>query len=164
MTAVAGPVKVVALDYSRTLTSADGPRDPTSGMRPVTDEAAEAVRALHGRGLTLLLASNTLTTRRPALECAGIADLFGGLIESHALRAAKPDGRFYRAVLQSAGCAPHEVLFVGANQVCDVTGPMEAGMQAALIGAEPEPGVLPPAAHHLPTIADLPSLVERLCG
>lgn len=159
-------IRWVALDYSRTLTAVHGPRDPELEMRLLTPDAVEVLRTLHRRGFELLLASNCLRSRRPALKRAGVDEIFADFIEScdPTINAAKPQRRFYDAVLLAAGCRPDEVLFTGDNMLCDVLGPLEAGMHAALVGPEPEPGMLPPAAHHLNSISDLPGLLEKLCG
>jgi hydroxymethylpyrimidine pyrophosphatase-like HAD family hydrolase len=66
-------IKAVALDYGGTI-SADS-IDHVIGQKPVDPAAATALRALHdGRGLRLILASNTMPceTRWPALQQAGI--------------------------------------------------------------------------------------------
>ncbi|RAY15431.1 hypothetical protein DPM19_12125 [Actinomadura craniellae] len=126
-------IRCIAADYGGTLT---GPaHDEIIGMKPVDELAAVTVRTLHARGLRLVLASNTLPgqDRRPALEAAGIADLFSEVLQSDRLGFAKPAREFYAAVVQAARCAAGQILFVGNNLRHDVAGPLEHGMQAVLI-------------------------------
>lgn len=65
----------------------------------------------------------------------------------------KPHPSIYRAALDAAGVAAHEVLFVGDNPACDYDGPRRMGMRAVLVAAEPREGV--PDAHRIQHIVEL---------
>lgn len=124
----------MALDYGGTMSLER--IDHLLGQKPVDPAAATALRVLHDDlGLRLILASNTLPceTRWPALEQAGIDDLFCVVLLSYPLGVRKPDPLFYHLVLAAAGCPAEQVMFVGDNLACDVAGPITHGMRAALI-------------------------------
>jgi FMN phosphatase YigB (HAD superfamily) len=135
----------------------------------VDPAAATAVRALRGRGHVLVLACNTrrpLASRQQTLAAAGIEGCFAALVLSSELGVAKPDPRFYAAVLaaahEHAGCGPGGVVFAGDTPAKDVAGPVRAGMRAALI--HPGPGApegLPAGIPVLGHLAGLPGLLER---
>lgn len=147
-------------------TIATGAIDHLISQKPVDPEAAAALRALHGElGLRIVLASNTQPheTRWPALQKAGIADLFGAALLSYPLGVRKPDPVFYRLVLAAAGCPADQVLFVGDNFPCDIAGPVKHGMQAVLVRPDgtPRPGdELPAGVPLIRYFRELPALLE----
>ncbi|GLW12509.1 hypothetical protein Misp01_76370 [Microtetraspora sp. NBRC 13810] len=154
---------VIAIDYGSTIST--DMIDHILGQKPVDPAAATALRTLHDDyGLRLILASNTLPceTRWPALQEAGIDDLFQVALLSYPLGVRKPAALFYRLVLAAAEAPPEQVLFVGDNVHCDVIAPMEAGMAAALVrpnGLARGEG-LPPGAHLIAGVAALPALIK----
>lgn len=152
----------VALDYGGTLTDPRAPVQPEIGMRPLSPAAAYVIRALHRRGVPLVLASNTHRTRRPALEQAGVADLFAGLVESCTLGHAKPAVEFYAAVVRATRGPAGRVLFVGDNVLNDVRMPLTVGMRAVYIGPLDQAPDLPREAYHLLDLAGLPELIDDL--
>jgi FMN phosphatase YigB (HAD superfamily) len=103
-------------------------------------------------------------TRWPALQKAGIDDLFSVVLLSYPLGVRKPDPLFYRLVLAAAGAPPGKVLFVGDNLACDVVGPISHGMRAALVRPEGlRPGeVLPGGALLIQHVRELPALLEAM--
>ncbi|WP_173390605.1 HAD family hydrolase [Actinomadura litoris] len=123
----------IALDYGKTI-SLDHV-DPAFGQKPVDPGAAETLRVLYGRKKRLILASNTLPSesRWPALQAAGIDDVFTLALLSHSLGVGKPDPLFYHLVIAAADCPAQEILFVGDHLVNDVLEPMGHGMRAALV-------------------------------
>ncbi|MQA93133.1 MAG: HAD hydrolase-like protein [Streptosporangiales bacterium] len=157
------PVRCLALDFGGTIGLRE--LDHLIGQRPVDPAAVEPLRLLHKRRRRLLLASNTLPceTRWPALQQAGVDDLFTCSLLSHSLGVAKPARIFYSLVIAAAECEPGEILFVGDSIRSDVVGPMKAGMRAALIrpcGMRPGEN-LPAGAiqiRHIADLIDLPGL------
>ena len=158
-------VSVIATDYGGTI-SADA-IDHLIGQKPVDPAAAAALRTLHDDlGMRIVLASNTQPheTRWPALQKAGIDDLFSVVLLSYPLGVRKPDPSFYRLVLAAAGARPGQVLFVGDNLGCDVAAPLAHGMRAALVRPR---GLrtgekLPGGALLIQHVSELPALVETL--
>jgi FMN phosphatase YigB (HAD superfamily) len=101
-------------------------------------------------------------TRWPALQKAGIDDLFSVALLSYPLGVRKDDPLFYDLVITAARCPPPEILFVGDRIDHDVTGPMRAGMRACLVrqgGLRPGE-LLPDGALLVQHVRDLPALVE----
>jgi len=160
----ASTIRAVALDYGGTI-SLDR-IDHQLREKPVDPAAATALRALYERGITLLLASNTLPCemRWPALQQAGIDGLFRVALLSYPLGVRKPDPLFYDLVLASAGYPAHQVLFVGDNFERDVAAPIVHGMRAALVRSHGlRPGeALPDGALLISHVSDLPDLLEDM--
>jgi HAD superfamily hydrolase (TIGR01549 family) len=128
------PPKCLVTDYGSTISAST--IDHLIGQKPVDPEAAAALRIIHDDlGLRIILASNTAPgeSRWPALQKAGIDDLFSVALLSYPLGIRKPDPVFYRLVLAAAGAPPERVLFVGDNLQCDVLAPLAHGMRAALV-------------------------------
>ena len=155
----------LAVDYGSTIST--GTIDHLIGQKPVDPEAASALRALHDdHGLRIILASNTQPheTRWPALQKAGIDDLFSVVLLSYPLGVRKPDQVFYRLVLAAAEAPPGQVLFVGDSLRCDVVGPLAHGMRAALVRSHGlRPGeALPDGAQLIQHVRDLPALLEAM--
>jgi HAD superfamily hydrolase (TIGR01549 family) len=158
----ASMIRAVALDFGGTI-SLDR-IDHLIRQKPVDPAAAAALRILHeDLGLRIILGSNTQPheTRWPALQKAGIDDLFSVVLTSYALGVRKPDPVFYRLVLAAAGAPPDQVLFVGDNLDCDVTAPITHGMRAALVRPHGlRPGeALPAGAFLIRRVSDLPALL-----
>jgi FMN phosphatase YigB (HAD superfamily) len=158
------PVASIATDYGNTLTLNE--IDHLLGEKPVDPAAADALRTLHGYGINLLVASNTTPgeKRWPALQQAGVSHLFRAALLSYPLGVGKPEPLFYDLVLAAAGCPADQVLFVGDNFRCDVAGPVEHGMRAALVrpyGLEPGE-VLPDGALLIRHVSDLPPLLRAV--
>jgi FMN phosphatase YigB (HAD superfamily) len=156
-------IQAVALDYGGSI-SADQ-IDHLIGQKPVDPAAAAALRILHDDlGLRIILASNTAPgeSRWPALQKAGINDLFCVALLSYPLGVRKPETLFYELVVAAAGCPAGQVLFVGDNFDCDVAGPIVHGMHAALVRPHGlRPGEeLPGDALLIGHVRDLPALLE----
>jgi HAD superfamily hydrolase (TIGR01549 family) len=160
---MSNPVTCLVTDYGSTI-SADA-IDHLIGQKPVDPEAAVALRALHDDlALRIILASNTQPheTRWPALQKAGIEDLFSVVLLSYPLGVRKPDPLFYRLVLAAAEAPDEQVLFVGDNLQCDVAAPLAHGMRAALVRPHGlRPGEeLPERALLISHARDLPQLLR----
>lgn len=160
---MSNPLACLVTDYGSTI-SADAIGHLIQ-QKPVGPAAAAALRILHDDlGLRIVMASNTQPheTRWPALQKAGIDDLFRVVLPSYALGVSKPDPIFYRLALAAAEAPPDQVLFVGDNLECDVVAPLAHGMRAALVrphglrqGEE-----LPEQALLISHIRDLPQLLR----
>jgi putative hydrolase of the HAD superfamily len=153
----------LAVDYGSTIST--GAIDHLIGQKPVDPAAAAALRTLHDdHGQRIILASNTQPheTRWPALQKAGIDDLFSVALLSYPLGVRKPDPIFYRLVLAAAEAPPEQVLFVGDNIQCDVIAPLAHGMRAVLVRPN---GLrfgeaLPDGALLIRHVRELPELLE----
>lgn len=148
---------VIAVDVGGTL--ATGPYGP-AGDRPIDIDAAAA---LHRLAITwdLAVSSNTKGSRRPALQAAGVEELFCAVIESHDLGVAKPERAFYQALIDAVACPPHRVLHVGNRLDNDVLVPVAMGMRAVYVCPYANPGVrLPAGVLHVRRFADLPAALR----
>lgn len=157
-----GRITHVGLDYGGTLTSENGRTDPGLAMRPVSAEAAAAVRQLVRAGVTLALVSNTKPgqDRRRALEAARIADAFDGRIYlSHELATGKAHPPFWTHVLDGLGISPGGLLVCGNNIDTDVRAPAALGLRAVLLGPITARTHLPQHTTLINRISDLPGLL-----
>jgi FMN phosphatase YigB (HAD superfamily) len=154
--------QAVALDFGGTIST--GREDHLIGQKAVDPEAAVALHELAGLGLRLVLATNATAaeTRWPALQAAGVHDLFAVALISYALNVGKDEPLFYDLVITAAQCPPREILFVGDRIDYDVAAPMRAGMRACLVrpgGLRPGES-LPGGALLVRHVRELPALVE----
>lgn len=156
--------RTIALDYGGTIST--DREDHVIGQKGVDREAAAALHELADLGVRLLLATNAnaAETRWPALQMAGVHELFAVGLISYSLNVRKDDPLFYDLVITAAQCQPPEILFVGDSIVNDVAGPMRAGMRACLVRPHGlRPGELLPAdALVISHIRELPALLELL--
>jgi HAD superfamily hydrolase (TIGR01549 family) len=162
---MSNPSACLVTDYGSTI-SADA-IDHLIGQKPVEPAAAAALRTLHDDlGIRIILASNTQPheTRWPALQKAGIDDLFTVALLSYPLGVRKPDPLFYQLVLAAAESPPEQVLFVGDNLARDITAPLAHGMRAALVRPHGlRPGeTLPGGALLIRHVGELPALLEAI--
>lgn len=112
------------------------------GQKGADPQAATALRAPSRRGLRLPLATNAIAaeTRWPALQAAGVHELFAVVLISYSLNVRKDEPLFCELVITAAQCPTGQVLFVGNSIANDVAGLMRTGMQACLV----RPGRLRP--------------------
>jgi len=161
LTLYGAQVSVVAVDFGGTISTSR--EDHVLAQKGVDPEAAATLQQLAALGLRLLLASNATAkeTRWPALQAAGVHDLFSVALISYSLNVRKDDPLFYELVITAAQCARHEVLFVGDRIDYDVLGPMRAGMQACLVRPDGlRPGErLPDGAVLIGHVRELPGLL-----
>lgn len=155
-------VKAVALDYGGSIST--DREDHVIGQKGVDPAAAVALHQLAALGLRLVLATNATAaeTRWPALQVAGVDELFAVGLVSYSLNVRKPDPLFYTLVLAAAESPADQVLFVGDRIDYDVAAPMHHGMRAALVRRHGlRPGeVLPDGALLISHVGDLPTLLE----
>lgn len=111
----------------------------------VHPEAADVLRELSARGLTLGMGSNydarllTVLDGHPEL-----APLRARVVVSAAVGWRKPAGEFFAEVARVAGCEAGEILFVGDDFQNDYEGATNAGMHAVLL----DPGARHPDVPH----------------
>jgi FMN phosphatase YigB (HAD superfamily) len=154
--------RTVALDFGGTISM--GREDHLIGQKAVDPEAAVALHELARLGLRLVLATNASAaeTRWPALQLAGVHELFAVGLVSYSLNVRKDDPLFYELVITAARCPAEEVLFVGDRLDYDVVAPIRAGMQACLVrpGGLRAGEQLPAGALVIGHVRELPALVE----
>lgn len=100
---------------------------------PVTG-ALDALRWCHGRGLRVVLVTNTLS--RGDAEVVedwrrfGVSDLIRGVVSSHSVGWRKPHAAIFERALALADCRAEEAFMVGDNLVADVGGAKLLGLRA----------------------------------
>ena len=120
-------------------------------------DAAPALRALRGRGLRLVVASNWDCSLREVLASAGLLELVDDAVASAEAGAAKPDPAVFQAALAAAGCEADEAVHVGDSEENDLGGAAAAGIRAVLVRRD---GQKPPV--DAPVIASLSDLAAVL--
>jgi putative hydrolase of the HAD superfamily len=123
------------------------------------DDAEPLLRALKGRGLRLVAASNWDASLPEGLEQTGLAPYLDGAVSSAAVGARKPDPAVFLAALEIAGCGPAQAFHVGDSPDGDVAGARGAGVPVALLdrgGVLPDP---PAGVPKLSSLEELPSVI-----
>lgn len=156
-------ILAIALDFGSTIST--DREDHVLGQKGVDPRAAAALHELAVLGLRLVLATNSTAaeTRWPALQAAGVHELFAVGLISYSLNVSKDEPLFYELVITAAQCRADQVLFAGNSIPDDVAGPMRAGMQACLVrpGGLRTGEVLPAGALMISHVADLPALISE---
>ena len=128
----------------------------------LTPRAAEAVRELASRGVTLGIISNTGRTPgvilRRVLERHDLLRHFTAVSYSDEVGYRKPDAEIFRRTLAELGVEAGEAAHVGDNPVADVQGAQGVGMRGVHYAVGGRPG----AAHADLIVADLGDLARRL--
>ena len=89
-------------------------------LRPGVTETLSTLRA---RGLHVGMVSNIDEDQlKHLLEISGVRPYFDAILSSERAGSCKPNGAIFERALRSAGCAPHEALFVGDSRPADVAG------------------------------------------
>jgi len=99
------------------------------------------LRTLRVRGLRVQIVSNIDDEQIDGLlQRLGLEGEVDAWTSSERARSCKPDARIYQVALETAGCTPADVLFVGDSPDHDVAGPRAQGMATALLVADARPG------------------------
>jgi len=93
----------------------------------------EALAALAGAGLRLVVVSNADGTIEEALCEAGLDHHFHTIIDSHHVGYEKPDPDIFHAAIERSGADASRTLHVGDLYHADVTGAWSAGVHALLL-------------------------------
>ena len=96
-------------------------------------ETREVLSAVDARGLRQIVLSNHVWELPEICVELGLLPPIAEVLTSARLSVEKPHPETYTAAIAAAGCAAHEILFVGDTYEADVAGPERAGMQALLV-------------------------------
>lgn len=119
-------------------------------------DAVPALRALRGRGLRLVVASNWDCSLPVWLERAGLAELIDGAASSAVAGAPKPAPAVFEAALAIAGVEAGRAVHVGDTLDGDIAGARAAGIRAILIQRTGDP---PAGVATVRSLEELPSLL-----
>ena len=133
-------------------------RELFARIRPAPG-AADALRACRARGLRVGVGTDMSAIEQfRKLETLGLLDLVDFVATSEEAGVEKPHPAFFDLVVEKAGCAPGEILFVGDNLRKDVLGSAAAGMRGVWL----QPDAAARAEH--PEVASVASLAEIEAG
>ena len=128
-------------------------------LRPGVTETLSALRA---RGLHIGMVSNVDEDQlEHLLEISGVRPYFDAILSSERAGSCKPDRAIFERALRSAGCEPHEALFVGDSRPADVAGANATGLHSVLIwyrSDRPPPTGAPEPAHVIRSFPELLAL------
>jgi len=109
-----------------------------AALRP---DALATLAGLRARGVHTQIVSNIDDEQLlPMVARLGLDALLDGWTSSQEAGSCKPDARIFAYALAKAGCAAHEVLFVGDTIAHDVLGANAANMTSAWLVADARPG------------------------
>jgi putative hydrolase of the HAD superfamily len=166
------PLKAVAFDWGHTLMDERRDADVPLDVRPV-HLMPGVPEVLPQLALPLALWANTrLATEAPVrawLDRAGLGDRFRWVITSVDAGARKPAAAFFEFALARCGLASEDLVFVGNQLDTDVAGAEAFGIRTVWLSgpdyrsADEAPANAVPT-YTIPTLYDLPALVQRLRG
>ncbi len=129
-------------------------------LRPGVTETLSTLRA---RGLHVGMVSNIDEDQlEHLLEISAVRPYFDAILSSERAGSCKPDSAIFERALRSAGCGPHEALFVGDSRPADVAGANAPRLRSVLIwhrSDRPPPAGDPEPAHVIRSIPELLALV-----
>jgi FMN phosphatase YigB (HAD superfamily) len=122
-----------------------------------------ALGALRDLGLRVLIAGNQ--TVRAAQLLRGLNLPADAIATSGEWRTAKPDPAFFSRVIELAGFAPHQIMYVGDHPANDIIPAKAAGLHATLIRRGPwghlwaDDPISAAADWRIDSLAEIPSIV-----
>ncbi len=119
-------------------------------------DAPPALRELHDRGLTLVVASNWDCSLPEWLRPTRILELVDGVVTSAEVGAAKPSARVFERALAVAGVDAAQALHVGDKVDNDIEGAAAAGVRGVLLQREGSP---PPGLDAISSLRELATLL-----
>lgn len=129
------------LDAAQVAEAVDHQYAATIDTAKLRADCIATLRTLRARGLRVQIVSNIDDEQIDGLvRRLGLEGEVDAWTSSEGARSCKPDARIYRVALETAGCAPADVLFVGDSPDHDVAGPRAQGMATALLVADARPG------------------------
>ncbi|WP_410630933.1 HAD family hydrolase [Amycolatopsis sp. cmx-4-83] len=153
----------VAAERQRREETGNGERIEESDLYP---DVRPALAELQASGLWVGLAGNQTAKAGSLLRKLDLP--VDAIATSAEWGVAKPDPAFFRHVVELAGVAPHELLYVGDHRDNDVVAGHSAGLWTALIRRGPwghlwadDPAVQANADWVIDSLTELPRLVAR---
>jgi putative hydrolase of the HAD superfamily len=124
-------------------------------------EVPDALRALRERGLTLVVLSNWDVSLHEQLAATGLTPLVDGAVSSAELGVGKPHPGIFARALEVAGASAAEAVMVGDSPDTDAAGALACGIAAVYVDRW-HAGDAPDGAHVVPSLAEVPALIESL--
>lgn len=102
--------------------------------------AAETLKTLREEGYRIILSSNTVLMNGSVLETVlsmlDIYEYFDMMLFSNELNVSKPNPEFYKHVHMFSGTQRQNIIHVGDNEITDVKGAMNYGINAYHLGKD----------------------------
>jgi FMN phosphatase YigB (HAD superfamily) len=166
-------IRAVAFDFGHTLVDEQKDASIPLELRPIHLMPGVSEILPHIR-IPLAVWANTHTATgsdvQHFLDRAGIGRFFAWIVTSVDAGFRKPAPQFFDFALRVCGLARDEVLFVGNQLNTDITGGRDYGIRTVWISGsayQSADETLSPqevhSAHTIPTLRQLPSLLEGLC-
>lgn len=121
-------IKAVAFDFGNTLIGEQDLMYRRASPHPIPG-VRETLHALRGQ-VILCVASNSIypaANLAAVLEAAGLGGLFDHIVTSNDIGFAKPDRRFFDALLRMVNAQPRQCVMIGDSYHNDILGGREAG-------------------------------------
>ena len=136
-------------------------RELFARIRPAPG-AADVLRACRARGLRVGIGTDMSAIEQfRKLETLGLLDLVDFVATSEEAGVEKPHPAFFDLVVEKAGCAPGEILFVGDNLRKDVLGSAAAGLRGVWLQPDASARDARPETPSVATLSDLAALLPR---
>ena len=140
-------------------------RDNYLALECLVPGAAALVEALHARGLSLAIVSNSARDEQQRkLNRFGLMQFFDALIVSADHGISKPDARLFALALDALGVAAEHSVMVGDSWLNDIHGANRAGIRAVWLNRQrtERPDATP--ARELDSLVPLPAAIAAICG
>ena len=157
--------------FSRFFASLRVPADPDEANRLyfgaicrhgyLLDGAAEFLQALKERGPVFLITNGTPAAQYGRLDALGIRDRFDGIYVSDEIGFAKPDARFFEAVLRAENLRRDECLVIGDSLTSDVAGANNAGVACIWYNPSGKTGCGAPPAREARSYAEILRIIDE---
>jgi len=99
----------------------------------VPEGMGAALDRARGRGVKVVIVSNSEGMLAPLFEQLGLAGHFDLILDSGKLGVEKPDPRIFHAALEPFGVKPASALHLGDSMATDIDGARNAGLRCALV-------------------------------
>lgn len=125
-----------------------------------SEEAVEILRKLKERGVKMAIVTNItedlLEHQRRKVEKLGIAEYFDAIVLSAEVGVHKPDRRIFDHAAALVGVPNEACLFVGDHPVADISGALDAGMEAVWLDERGRENLFcgDPRVHRVETLSE----------
>jgi HAD superfamily hydrolase (TIGR01549 family) len=147
-------------DPELALLMADAYVEAQRTAHPLIDGADTVVRELGARFRIGLLTNGPTDIQTIKLEHAGLTGCFDTVVMSGQAGMGKPSPAVFARVLDDLGVSPDQAVMVGNSWERDVEGARAAGMGAVWIAADRAVGSARDGVLTVPSVADLPPLLD----
>lgn len=123
-------------------------------------EQVSVIKKLRSLGIKTAIVTNVAADRfdfqRNKIDTMGLTPLFDAIVLSGEVGVHKPDRRVFNRATELLGVANEDCVFVGDNPYADITGALNAGMEAVWIDAWGDGDLFPgnPHVHRVQSVLE----------